>query len=278
MSDAPIAREEGRRLFGLDASLYDSARPGYPERVYAILRERCGLAAGARVVEVGPGTGRVTRRLARAGAHVTAIEPDAALASYLSRVAASERLAIDVEAASFEDARLPAGAFDLGVAATAFHWVEQERGLRKARRLLAPGGWWAMWWNVFADDTRPDPFGEATTPLLRELARGPSAGEPGRPPFALDAQTRTEGLREAGFGEVRFETIRWVGRLDTAQVRALYATFSSIARLAPRRREELLDALAAIADDAFGGRVERPFQTALYTARAPASREPPPAP
>ena len=47
------------------------------------LRHRCGLAPGAQVLEVGPGTGIVTRHLLSAGARVVAVEPDPSLASYL---------------------------------------------------------------------------------------------------------------------------------------------------------------------------------------------------
>ncbi|HVW91199.1 MAG TPA: hypothetical protein VHB74_01190 [Devosia sp.] len=60
---------------------------------------------------------------------------------------------------------------------------------------------------------------------------------------------------------------RWALTLDTAGVRALYASFSQFGRLEPEAREHLLDALARIAETEFGGRVERHMITALYIAR-----------
>jgi SAM-dependent methyltransferase len=262
-----IERDSGRSLFGRSPSLYDRARPEYPERVYELLTERCGFGAGSRVFEVGAGTGQVTVRLAEAGVSVTAVEPDSDLAGLLTAKIDGRFPNVSVHVAPFEDDCLSPASFDLGVAATSFHWVDPAAGLPKVRRLLVPGGWWAMWWTVFMDAERPDPFYEATHEILAPLGRGPSAGASGRPPFALDVDRRTAELEEAGLGNVEAETIRWTARQDAAEARALYSTFSSISRLPAAERERVLDAVEAVAEDEFGGRVERPFQTIVYTSQ-----------
>jgi hypothetical protein len=75
-------------------------------------------------------------------------------------------------------------------------------------------------------------------------------------------------LRSAGaFDSLGCETIPWTARFDTAQLRDLYATFSPILRLDPPQRQRLLEALGRVADDQFGGRVERPMLTPVYLAR-----------
>ena len=80
-----IDRSEGRILFGLDPAAYDRARPDYPDRVYDVLRELCDLTASSRVLEIGAGSGNVTRRLIELGVgSVVAIEPDESLADYIS--------------------------------------------------------------------------------------------------------------------------------------------------------------------------------------------------
>jgi SAM-dependent methyltransferase len=117
-------RDEGRRLFGLDPAGYRAGRPDYPEAVYETLVQRCGLGPTARVLEIGPGTGLVTQHLLRQGAHVTAVEPDRSMAPYLCDPASSANL--DVVIASFEETDIPLDNFDLAVAATSFHWVDQE--------------------------------------------------------------------------------------------------------------------------------------------------------
>ena len=263
-----IDRTEGRTLFGLDAAAYDEARPDYPERIYEILSERCGLTASARVLEIGAGSGNVTRRLIELGTKsIVAIEPDEALASFISSTAPE----VDVRVEAFEDVQLPSSWFDLAVAATAFHWVDRETGLRKVTELLRPGGWWAMWWNNFGDPERHDSFHEATTDLLSPLAESPSAGEAGRPAFALDLETRTADMVSAGFEKIEHELMHWTLTLTAAETRGLYATYGSINRLPSAEREELLDAIARIADDEFDGRVERNMITSIYTARRPVS-------
>lgn len=263
-----IERAEGRRLFGGALPEYRAARPPYPERIYDVLRERCGLGSAARVLEIGAGAGAVTARLVELcrGA-ILAVEPDPRLARHLVEVTRPAGARIEVLVAAFEDVRLSAASFDLAVAATSFHWVEPESGLARVAAALRPGGWWAMWWTVFGDPSRPDPFRAATDPLLRDLPPGPSAAGRGGS-FALDVEARRADLAAAGrFERVESEVVRWDARLGAAEVRALYATFSSIGRLPGPERERLLDEISRIASDEFGGRVERPFVTVLYTAQ-----------
>ena len=70
------------------------------------------------------------------------------MASYLRSTAASDEL--DVVTSSLEDAEVADAAFDLAVAATSFHWVDQEVGLSKLGHALKPGGWVALWWTLSA--------------------------------------------------------------------------------------------------------------------------------
>ncbi len=155
-------------------------------------------------------------------------------------------------------------AFDLGVCATAFHWVEEDAALAKIARLLRPGGWWAAFWNVFGDDSRPDPFHEATRDLLGEPSN-PAAGERGIP-FGLDAEARLAALQRSGaFDIVDTRMSRWSLVLDPDQTVALYATYSNIN--ARPDREAVLAELRRIARDVFGGRVVRNMTTSLYVAR-----------
>ena len=261
-----IDRSEGRRLFGANPASYDAARPGHAERVYEVLAERCGLGPGTLVLEIGPGTGQATRKLLELGARVTAVEPDAGLAGYLEQALP----ALEIHAATIEDARLPGGAFGLAVAASSFHWVDEAEGLEVIRDALRLDGWFAMWWTLFGVPGRKDAFMKAVDPLLEGLDRSPTAGETGRPPFALDVEARSAALQAAGFEDVAHEAVRWDARWDTAGIRALYATFSPIAVVPEPRRTEILDGVAAIAERDFGGVVERTLVTSLYTAkRAP---------
>ncbi|MDR3470879.1 MAG: class I SAM-dependent methyltransferase [Devosia sp.] len=274
MSDpdpTPIDRPDGRRAFGRDPDNYDEARPAYPGRVFELLRERCGLGQGTRVFEIGPGTGLATRPLLAAGALVTAVEPDPRLAAYLGQHTPIDTL--QIVASPFEEANLPRASFDLGCSATAFHWLDQRPALAKVANLLRPGGSWAMWWNVFGDAERDDPFHEATKALLADLPMTPSQPLSWRHPFALDSVARIDDMQSIGaFEDIAFETLNWTLQLDARQVRALYATFSHFSALEPAVRERLLERLYEIAAQDFAGRVERNMCTAIYTARRKSDR------
>jgi SAM-dependent methyltransferase len=260
--------EDGRKAFGEDAANYDAARPPYPDWVFERLAG-CGLRSGARVFEIGPGTGQATARLLAQGASpLTAIEPDERLAAYLRAKLATPALA--VLTTTFEDAALEEGGYDLGTAATSFHWMEQRASLARVARALRPGGWWAMWWNVFGDHDSHDPFHEATRELLANNPSSPSHQAGRTYPFALDSELRLADLRAVGAFEeeaIGVEIRKWSIILNPGQVRALYATYSQFSALEPAERTRILDQLARIADEQFAGRVERVMCTALYTAR-----------
>jgi len=256
----------GRRTFGEDPATYAAVRPDYPDALYTRLVERCGLRPRARVFEVGAGTGLATRRLLALGAApLLAIEPDERLAAFLAQTVRDGALRIDGTA--FEEAQLDPAHFDLGVAATSFHWLEQAPALAKAYAALKPGGWWAMWWTNFGTDAGLDAFQSATDHLFTNTASSPSHGEQGRPPFALDRERRLHDLASAGFSNAEVDIWRWTLTYDTKRLIGLYNTFSPIQALAPDRRQKMLREIARIADEQFGGRADRPFVTALYTAQ-----------
>jgi SAM-dependent methyltransferase len=265
-----LRREDGRRLFGLDPSVYDAGRPQYPPALYDALGQRCGLTEGARVLEIGPGTGLVTRRLLVAGASVVAVEPNPNLAAFLRQAFEDVGTALRVIEAPFEAAALNDAAFDLAVAATSFHWVDQEAGLAKLGRAIRPGGSVALWWTLFQDPTALDEFSHAAEKILGPRQRFFAFEEADRPPFQLDIEHRLRDLEQWGhFEDVQSEIIKTPTVLDADQVRALYASVATVLRMEPARQRTVLNELEALVRDTFGGQIERVFVTALYTGRRP---------
>lgn len=265
--------EEGRHLFGADVDAYDRGRPGHPPRVYELLVQRCGLGPGARVVEIGPGTGKATRRLLELGADLVAVEPDPRLAERLPSAVG----AVEVLNQPLEEVVLPAEDFDVAAAASSFHWVDEKVGLGKLATALRRGGWIALWWSQFGVEDARSPSEQTLRRVVDEVlvARGielvesPSAGHGGRPRHGLDVEARTGALEHAGFEQIEHELIPWAHVWDAAGLRALYASFSPIIRLDEATRAAVLDTVEDVAGRDLDGRIELLMLTSLYTARRP---------
>jgi SAM-dependent methyltransferase len=262
-----LERIHGQSAYGDDPENYDAGRPPYPQKVFDLLQQRCGLRAGAQVLEIGPGTGQSTRELLQLGATVTAVEPDERLATFLvqrTEAAAPLRVITSV----FEKADLPSNAFDLVTCASAFHWLDEMQSLKKIAALLNHGGSWAVWWNLFFDNSRTDELHRATSTLFGNLDLSPAAATEGRPSFALDRERRIANLKAIGsFHNIFSEIISWTITLDTAEIRRLYSTFSPIRRLDEEERSRLLDGLAEIVDKDFAGKAQISMNTPFYSAQ-----------
>jgi ubiquinone/menaquinone biosynthesis C-methylase UbiE len=100
------------------------------------LVERIGLGPGTAVVDVGAGTGKLTRDLVPTGARVIAVEPLLKMRTQLEVAVPSA----EVVAGSAEELPVPDGSVDAVVAASAFHWFDTERALAEIHRALVPGG------------------------------------------------------------------------------------------------------------------------------------------
>lgn len=262
-----LEREIGRQIFGQYANIYAEARPDYPARVYEILARRCRAGGASAVFEIGPGTGLATQHLLDLGCNVSTIEPDAQLANVLRQRLQRYSPQLHIHEMPFEEARLPANAFDLGIAAMSLHWLDPITALRKAWTLLRPGGYWAMWWTIYGDPLHPDDFLVHTKPLFQKLDHSPSQGDPQGKPFGLDHDSRNRELQHAGFIDTHYEEIRWQPCMNTQQIIGLTATFSPVAHLPKSEREQFLSQLSHIVDSEFGGTAKRHFVTAIYTAR-----------
>ncbi|WP_100444411.1 class I SAM-dependent methyltransferase [Glycomyces xiaoerkulensis] len=128
------------RSFGRAADLYDAVRPTYPAEALTWMTGPAPLD----VVDLGAGTGLLTRGLVALGHRVTAVEPDRQMLDKL--VASSPGLAGHRQG-SAEELPLPDGSADVVCAGQAYHWFDRERALPEIRRVLRPDGLFAPVWN-----------------------------------------------------------------------------------------------------------------------------------
>jgi SAM-dependent methyltransferase len=200
--------------FARVAESYERRRPSYPPEIVDWLVERLALGPGKTVVDVGAGTGKLTRLLIPSGARVVAVEPlEEMREQLLAAVPGVEALAGTAEALP-----LAGGSVDAVTAAAAFHWFDVDRTLPELHRVLRPGGGLAILGNG-RDFGQPlqaavqDVIGEYL-PDLGELQfwepvleRSPLFGPLETTEAAFEQLFDAEGLAE------RIGTISYVARL-----------------------------------------------------------------
>jgi SAM-dependent methyltransferase len=135
--------EEARRGFQAGAAAYERGRPGYPPDAITWLRAELDLRPGRTVLDVGAGTGKLTRLLVGSGAEVVAVEPVPAMRAVLERSVPAAR-ALDGTA---EALPVPSESIDAITVAQAFHWFDARRTLAEFHRVLRAGGRFALIWN-----------------------------------------------------------------------------------------------------------------------------------
>ena len=130
--------------FDAAAALYGAYRPGYPPALFDAVRDLTGRPlAGARVADVGAGTGIATALLRARGAEVVAVEPGEGMAAEFRRA----HPGIPLVRGDGDRLPLATGSLDLLTYAQSWHWTDPRRSVPEARRVLRPGGALALWWN-----------------------------------------------------------------------------------------------------------------------------------
>lgn len=155
------------RSFESAATEYEQHRPEYPAEAIDWAAAQLRLPAGARVVDVGAGTGKLTRGLVAAGFDVAAVEPGGAMLEQLRRAVPEA----DAHQAPAESIPLPDASVDAVFAAQAFHWFDREVALAEFHRAIRPGGGLVLIWNWW----------DERDPLQRDL--GEAIGYAGLTPY-----------------------------------------------------------------------------------------------
>ena len=159
--------------FDLAAEEYERTRPDYPDAVL----DHVPVPADATVLDLGAGTGKLTRVLARRYARVLAVEPLDRMRAILEQVVPHA----EARRGRAEQIPLPDAAVDAVFAAQAFHWFANDEAVAEIARVLRPRGVLALVWNS-ADDNRPTPLPAAFHAYLEELRAEAAAF--GDTPFA----------------------------------------------------------------------------------------------
>lgn len=126
------------------ADVYERSRPGYPDEAVDWLLERGAGPRPERVLDLGAGTGKLTRSLLARGLEVVAVDPSERMLQQLRDAAPGARTLVGTA----ERIPLPDDSVDAVLAAQAWHWVDEERAVPEVVRVLKPGGELGLVWNI----------------------------------------------------------------------------------------------------------------------------------
>ena len=145
---------------------YEKRRPNYGTELFKDIIKYAEINMDKQAIEVGCGTGQATEPFIKTKCKVTAVELGEKLSSYTGeKFKAYENF--KVVQSAFEDYNCDDNKFDMLYSATAFHWIPDEIGYKKAYRILKNGGTIALFWNI--PSTNDNPLHQKLQAIYNEL-------------------------------------------------------------------------------------------------------------
>jgi len=157
------------KVFDQIANDYDRYRPGYPNELIDYACQIAELKSGDNVLELGCGSGQLTRALVSRGFRVAALEPGKQLIA-LAEQNLKRQGAADFINAKFEDAVLPKGHYKAIFSASAFHWIDPDISWQKTAELLVPGGVLALMQHFGLSEKRTSKDLDLQLAALKKIA------------------------------------------------------------------------------------------------------------
>ncbi len=239
--------------FGAVADAYERGRPPYPAEAVNWLIP----AGAAHVLDLGAGTGKLTRQLTGRGLDVTAVEPSEGMREKLRQAVPGIR-ALE---GTGERIPLPDRSVDAVLVAQAWHWVDPARAVPEVARVLRPGGQLGLLWNI--RDERAD-WVSGLGAILRQTDGA----------HAVSSNVSAAPRVGPPFGQLERRDVGWVHHLSPGALADMVSSRSYVSTMAAADHEKLLNDLWHLMRThpslAGAGEIALPYVTRCWRTRLPA--------
>lgn len=254
LDELPTAARFSRRVQN-----YARYRPGYPPALLQLMRAEMGLAPGSVIADIGSGTGILSEMFLRHGNTVYGVEPNSAMRRMAEELLRDYPRFISV-AGTAEATTLPAASVDIVTAGQSFHWFDHAQARAEWARILRPGGWVVLVWNI--RKRAGSPFLVAYDQLLRRF---------GTDYEKVEAESSAEGEIQRFFGD-EFRTAAFANQ-QTLDYDGLHGRLLSASYI-PLEDDPRFDAMIAelrrtFAEHQENGTVRIEYETRVYYGRIP---------
>ena len=220
--------------FGSAAGDYNRYRVGLPGAVV----DRVLPAGIGAVLDLGAGTGAMTRRLVERVERVYAVDPDPRMTGVLAEGCPT----VDVREGTGEAIPLPDASVDAVVCASAWHWMDPATTIPEIARVLRPGGALCIVWN------RRD----RSVPWVAELEAfrlGVDGGDDWvgeRVEYYLGRPWLPAG---APFADAEILNLPWTAPMTKDELIGMMTTFRGYISAPPERKPEILRQFTEYVDE-----------------------------
>lgn len=258
--------EKEKTIFDRVSTLYDSVRPSYPVELVNDLIGMACLKPDSRVLEIGPGPGKLTRHLAERGLKITCIE----IGPNLSEVARKNMSGfedVDVITGDFDVYDFKPSSYDLVVTATSFHWLDERTRVSRIHDLLNNEGCVAIIDTVHVDAGHddfpaisqycyrkwdPDTTSDFTLPSLRG---------------AMEGGFKRKDEFENNFIPLLDRSYSSNIEYDSKTYIKLLQTYSNVITMQEKLRNGFLECIGDIIERNFNGRITKSYLWQMFMAR-----------
>jgi SAM-dependent methyltransferase len=242
------------RRFSNRAQAYCN-RPQYAEKLLAFLQATYVVSRRSVVVDVGSGTGYLTRLLLRSGCQVYAIEPNAEMRA-VAETELGTRPGFVSLAGQAEHLPLPDASVDAVTVGQALHWFNVEEARAEFLRVLRPNGW------CIVADNRAVEYANELTHAAEDICKRyfQDIGKAAEPPAKVLAL-----FRDYGFNTLRLDNPYTCD--EATYINGFLNSSLAPEPGSPNWERAAAELRALFEHHAVDGRITLPFETVVYHGR-----------